>query len=170
VSRQALGYAVFKGTELQIFGVRGLYQRSVAGRQREASEFVSKLLRGFAPQVLAIDQAEGAGSVDPYSSSIRVALVELSKAAGVRISRYPDETIKRIVAGDPAATKGRVAETVTEWFPYLTRYLRIDLRTRKVYWRKMLDAVALAWVDNEERQRASVLRAVRSHNRDLRQL
>lgn len=158
VSKRALGYAVLKGNDLQLFGVRGVYGDSPHRQSKEASEFVRRLIDGFSPGILAIDSSSKA-SDDP-ARGIREQLVRLARKRGLRIRPYTLDAMRKIIMTDTDITKGEVAATVVEWFPYLERYLRTDLRTTKVYWRKMLEAVAFAWIAHEEHQRKRVLRAL----------
>jgi hypothetical protein len=166
VGKRTLGYAILHGGDLQLFGVRGLYRRSVGDRQREAAKFVGRLIDGFSPTIVAIDAPDG-GTVDPSAATIRTDLTALTNARGMVVRSLSPSVVCKAVVGEIDAGKDEVSARIAEWFPYVERYLRIDLRTGKVYWRKMLEAVALAWTAHEERQRATVLRALRSRNQDF---
>lgn len=171
VSRRALGYAILKGTDLQLFGVRGLHRRALSHRQTDAVTFIETLLEGFHVSTVVLDSENPLRDTsDNQLDAVRASLISMIRRRGLTVRSYPGPTVGRLVLSDDSAPKGRIAATIVEWFPYLGRYLRTDLRTGKVYWRKMLDAVALAWAAGEERQRASVLRALRRHNQGLRDL
>lgn len=159
LSKRTLGYAVLKGNDLQLFGVHGFYGRSRRVRTREAAEFVMRLLAGFSPDVLAIDRPDK--DADDPAAPIRKRLLRLARTRELRVRPFTFDAMTRVLSKEPDATRGDITATVVEWFPYLERYLRTDIRTAKVYWRKMLEAVALACAARQEIEKRRVLRALR---------
>jgi hypothetical protein len=77
--------------------------------------------------------------------------------------------VKIAIMGDDAASKRAVAETlVRQGYPYLIRYLHIDLCTGECYWENMFDVVALGLTAYEEMTKQKILNTFRGPFTDER--
>jgi hypothetical protein len=156
-----IGYAVLRGNELLLFGVRRLAR---GGGRPGATDrrFLGNLFDGFDPDLCVLERLTvRAKKKAALRIRISAVLAELARGRKVRVRTYGLRTVREVVTRDPAATKAQVAAVIVQWFPYLDRYLRTDLRTRRVYWMKMLEAVALGVTANEELTKAVVMAALR---------
>lgn len=158
------GYAVLEGTELLFFGVHTFkHRKSARSLLKEGQGFVSGLVDAFDPQIFVIEKTFYAKS--KRSSLLHVFADEIARFARgkrLRVLAYAPSTVKKAIAGNGAATKRQVAETlVRHWYPYLEKYLRTDLRTQERYWENMFDAVALGLTGHEEVVRERVRRVLK---------
>jgi Holliday junction resolvasome RuvABC endonuclease subunit len=159
-----LGYAVLEGTELLHFDVHTFAHRLSATDLEDAGrQFLRALVETFAPQVFVIERM-----VSPQSRrSTRLpafirAMKRFATRHGLYVRSFTPTMIKIAIVGDDAASKRAVAETlVRQGYPYLTRYLQIDLRTGEHYWEHMFDAVALGLTAYEEITAQRVLNTFR---------
>jgi Holliday junction resolvasome RuvABC endonuclease subunit len=159
-----LGYAVLEGAELLHFGVHTVpYGLSAEQLLEQGWRFVATLRDTFAPQVLVIERVTAPHSRRSSRLPVLVAgLVRLAQREGLHVLLFTYDAVKITIVGDAAVPKRQIADTLVQrGYPYLDRYLQIDLRTRERYWENMFDAVALGLTAYEELTKQRVLNTFR---------
>jgi len=156
-----IGYAVLEGSQLLLFGVRRLKGRGAREMGVHLRRFVEQLAIGFRATVLVGERRLGRDRRRRPSSFERE-LRDSARSLKARVRLLPVALVKQTLTGDPNASTRQVAETIVESYPYLSRYLRIDVRTRKWYWYKMFEAVSLGITAHEQRSKERVMRALRA--------
>lgn len=149
-----LGAVVLRGHKLIAYAV---HQLRNGGNPYEtigqARRTVFKYIEQYAPQVVAIEAPYMIAT--PRGAVLTVLAKEIherSKEMGMSVVELSPEAIRRIVAGNPRATKVDVAEALTKnEFPDLRRLVpkrpvrpALGLRPREKYWLHVFDALAIA--------------------------
>ncbi len=147
-----MGYAILEANDLVYFGVHTFRHRASTRRLlAERQHVVTDLITRFAPHLFVIGKAGDVRS--QHSARLHGLVEEIQRGAQqhrVRVAAYALTTVKKTITGNGAATKREVAETLVQFYPYLAKYLRTDLRTREHYWQHMFAAVALGLTGAEE--------------------
>ena len=154
-----MGFAVLESTDLLYFGVHTFkHRQSVRSLLAEGHQFIQGLMDTFAPQVLVLEKTWYANST--RSAQLRGFVEAMQRSAlrqGLTVLVSTPTMVKKMLCGDGHVTKREVAETlVRQYYSYLAKYLRTDLRTRVRYWQHMFDAVALGLTGCEEASKKRV--------------
>ena len=156
-----MGIAIIRGAALVSFGVHTLRNghrpHDLIGQARR---IVLSAIEEHGPQVVAIEK--------PYAlptrrgailSVIEQELRGRAEDLGLRVVELTPEEIRRVVVGNPKATKVDVAEALVagnfgqlaELVPKRPARAALGLRARDKYWLHMFDALGLAVAAQSER-------------------
>jgi crossover junction endodeoxyribonuclease RuvC len=148
-----MGYAVLERNDLLYFGIHTFKGRhSLEEFVAEARSLLDRLIESFDPQIFAIEQTRFKRSRRPRRvHEIVEALRAYAETRGLVTLAYTPTSVKLALAGDGNATKRQVAAILaTQWYPFLDKYFRRDLRSQEQYWQNMFDAVALGILGYED--------------------
>ncbi len=140
-----MGIAVLDGDALVHHGVKTIspkldpHARLQAGRAA-----VSRLIRDFKPDVLAIEKAFFAKSRNTALLNVLVDEIQaLAKREGIEVIAMAPSTVKLRIGGSGHATKRVVAAAVILRYPELKVYRGQDRKWKEHFHGNMFDAVAI---------------------------
>lgn len=140
-----MGVAVLEGKELIYHGVQTMPGGgSPQHKLRRAVTVVSRLMRDYRPQTLAIERAFFFKSRNAALLNVFVDEVNArARRAGVAVMLFAPSTVKKAITGNGRATKKQVAAVVVSLYPELKAYLHHDPKWKQRFHHNMFDAVAV---------------------------
>ena len=159
-----MGYALLEANDLLYFGVHTFRHRMSTRRLlAEGQRFVADLITKFGPHLCVIGTAGDARAKrSARLPGVVEAIQQCAQQHRVRVVAYAPATVKKTITGNGAATKRDIAEILVHLYPYLTKYLQTDRRTREHYWEHMFAAVALGLTGSEDASKQSLRQRHRS--------
>ena len=140
-----MGIALLDSRDLIYHGVKIIrHRQSPHENLREARGIVLRMIRDFAPDVLAVEKAFFSNN---RNAALLNVLVDEIRAIGRRkkltVVALAPSTIKKRVCGNGRASKEEVATVVVARYPELKVYLSQDRKWKQRFHANMFDAVAL---------------------------
>lgn len=140
-----MGVAVLEGGHLLYAGVESLRKFPSQGEQiRHAHATVTRLIRDFGPDVLALEK--NFISKTPSTSSLNALVTRimvLGRRHGLTIIGLAANTVRKTLTGNGWATKQEIARAVAAKFPKLKAHLPPDRKWKRAYRLNLFDAVAV---------------------------
>lgn len=139
-----LGVAVLENGELIFYGIK-----SVQGQEtrqevlREAVRILKKLIEGYRPDILAIEQTF---VLQASATFLRVVVKKLKAAArrsGLDVYEYAPIAVRSFFCHPEKPTKQLTAQKIAERYPYFKRHLECLNEWERLYYAHLFDAVAL---------------------------
>lgn len=137
-----LGFAVLFGQELRDWGIRVIKKRSPHEKLESGRQILSNLADHYRANILAIKTLHPSRS-STNLNQLTAAFIALARSKGLQICRYPIERVEAALCGTEKTSKAKLAERVCETYPFLTRELERERKSRNPYNTRMFEAVAL---------------------------
>jgi Holliday junction resolvasome RuvABC endonuclease subunit len=146
-----IGYAVLEGADFVRCGIKTVRDRKTPATVVEiVTEFVRKLIREYKPHILAIEKVNVA---QPNLALLAVVAAWIKAVAArekLAICEYAPSIVRQRLCRTKRATKGEVAQILTEQYPELNRYYRRTQKWETDYYSRLFDAAALAIVCRDD--------------------
>jgi len=151
-----MGVAVLDNRSLVCHGVQTIRARtSPYAILRRGQKLVSRLIKDFRPDVLAIEKTffannRNAALLNVFADEIAA----LGRQQRLRVLSFAPSTVKKAVFGNGRATKMEIAHAVVARYPELRAHLSQDRKWKERYYANMFDAVAVGLMATGESRRA----------------
>lgn len=142
---QNMGFAVFDGKKLVLYGVTTIRRRKssreilMAGR-----EIIRELMDDFRPGSLVVEKTlfannKGSATLNKLTEDI----ITIGRKKRIKTLALSANTVRKEICHDGMAGKQEVAVKMVERFPELKPYLYSDRRWKEEFFYNMFDAVCL---------------------------
>lgn len=147
--RSTIGVAVFEGAILHYYAVKVLrVPGTPVAVRRAAAHILGALIKAYQPTQMVIEQPLVVQQRAELLAHVISALKTTARRHGLKVKGYSPLTVRRFICETKRPTKSEVSLKLTERYPELSRYTTTQSRWGRLYYDRMIGAIAVGLVSS----------------------
>lgn len=140
-----VGWAVFRGPELQDWGVRVVRAKTLLGKRRAVNAMLVEWIERFGSDYLVTKTLHRSRSSQGLNQLAR-SMIQLAERRKLSVAQYSIGQLKEALCPEGKANKRQLAEQIAGTYAVLAHDFQRETDNRNSYYLRMFEAVALGVV------------------------